>query len=184
MEDIKSQTGGHYTAEHEHEASDVNVRAIAGFGAFLVVSGILVNLLLYGMLLGLEKYGAERDPEPNPMVQEAIAKHPPKYMSMPETKPADVQKREMMRLEETFPTPRLQVNEYGEYDLYKKAQIEQLSEYRWINKDAGTVRIPIQRAMEILAERGLPKAPAAVVPGTAPKTQPLAKKLAAKPRGK
>ena len=183
MEDIKSQTGGQYTAEHEHEASDVNVRAIAGFGVFLVVSGILLNIVLYGMLRGLEKYGEQRDPDPNPMVQEAIAKHEPEYMKMPKATPAEAQRREMKRLEESFPTPRLQVNEYSELDIYRKAQTEQLNEYRWINKDAGTVRIPIERAMEILAERGLPKV--ARAPKTAaPKEPPLAKKLAAKPSGK
>ena len=183
MEDIKTQTGGHYTTEHEHEASDVNVRGIVGFGVFLAISGILVNVVLYGMYVLLVKYGDRRDPDPNPMVQEQIAKHPPKYLSMPEATPYEMQQREMTRIEETFPSPRLQVNEYGELDMYRKAQAEQLDEYRWINKDAGTVRIPIERAMELIAERGLPKAGSAAT-AAAPKAPPLAKRLAAKPSGK
>lgn len=183
MEDIKTQTGGHYTSEREHEASDVNVRAIVGFGVFLVVSGILCNVLLYGMYLGLEKWGDTRDPAPNPMVEEAIKKNRPDFMDLKQKTPADVQFREMYRLQESFPYPRLQVNEYAEYDNYKKDQMEVLNSYSWINKDAGTVRIPIERAMEIIAERGMPKA-AAGAPGAAPKEAPLSKKLAAKPSGK
>lgn len=182
MEDIKTQTGGQTTSEHEHEASDVNVRAIVGFGVFLVVSGILCNVLLYGMYLGLEKWGDTRDPAPNPMVEEAIKKNRPDFINLKQDTPADVQFREMHRLQESFPYPRLQVNEYGELDNYKKAQMEMLDSYSWINKDAGTVRIPIERAMEIIAERGLPKAGTA--PAAAPKEKPLAQKLAAKPSGK
>jgi hypothetical protein len=32
---------------------------------------------------------------------------------------------------------------------------ELLEEYRWVNQDAGIARIPIERAMEIVAEQGL-----------------------------
>jgi DNA-binding GntR family transcriptional regulator len=31
-----------------------------------------------------------------------------------------------------------------------------LHSYGWVDRDAGIVRIPIERAIEILAERGLP----------------------------
>jgi hypothetical protein len=31
-----------------------------------------------------------------------------------------------------------------------------LSEYRWIDRERGVARIPIERAMEIVAESGLP----------------------------
>jgi hypothetical protein len=33
---------------------------------------------------------------------------------------------------------------------------EQLHGYAWVDKGSGAVRIPIERAIEIVAERGLP----------------------------
>ena len=35
-----------------------------------------------------------------------------------------------------------------------------LDHYSWIDRSKGTVRIPIERAMELIAQRGLPVAPA------------------------
>ena len=37
----------------------------------------------------------------------------------------------------------------------KAAEQEVLESYDWIDRDAGLVRIPIERAIELLAERGL-----------------------------
>ena len=41
--------------------------------------------------------------------------------------------------------------------------------YGWVNREAGTVRIPVARAMELLLERGLPVPPKA---GPAPVAKP------------
>lgn len=35
-----------------------------------------------------------------------------------------------------------------------------LSNYSWVDQSKGTVRIPIERAMQLIAQRGLPVAPA------------------------
>lgn len=59
------------------------------------------------------------------------------------------------------PAPELQVN--GRTDLqrmYDKQQKE-LETYGWEDRQAGIVRIPIDRAMELLLQKGLPVAPAA-----------------------
>jgi hypothetical protein len=42
-----------------------------------------------------------------------------------------------------------------------------LGSYGWVDKEKGIVRIPIERAMRLLEERGLP-APAASPPALAP----------------
>jgi hypothetical protein len=54
------------------------------------------------------------------------------------------------------PAPRLQVS--PNQDLKQVLQTEDaiLSAYRWIDKDAGIVGIPVERAIQILAKRGLP----------------------------
>jgi hypothetical protein len=38
----------------------------------------------------------------------------------------------------------------------RAAEDAALDSYGWVDKDAGIVRIPVDRAMEILAKKGLP----------------------------
>jgi hypothetical protein len=42
-----------------------------------------------------------------------------------------------------------------------------LATYDWVDQKAGTVRIPIDRAMELIAQRGLPMRTQAVAEGAA-----------------
>lgn len=53
------------------------------------------------------------------------------------------------------PGPNLQIAPREELQIYLATQQASLNEYRWINREAGTAGIPIDRAMELLAERGL-----------------------------
>ena len=41
-------------------------------------------------------------------------------------------------------------------EVFAAREEGELTTYGWVNKTSGIVRIPIQRAMEILAQRGLP----------------------------
>ena len=54
------------------------------------------------------------------------------------------------------PEPRLQVSAPKDLKQYKGAQEEILNSYGWVDQNAGVVRIPIERAMDILSQRGLP----------------------------
>jgi hypothetical protein len=47
-----------------------------------------------------------------------------------------------------------------------------LGTYEWIDKSSGTVRIPVDRAMDLLAERGLPYRKAGQPSATPPKPAP------------
>ena len=55
------------------------------------------------------------------------------------------------------PAPRLQGNPGVELILFKEQELKLLNHYGWINKEAGIARIPIDRAMDILARKGLPE---------------------------
>jgi hypothetical protein len=63
---------------------------------------------------------------------------------------------------EQFPTPRLQTDDgYQEIaDLHQREELL-LDHYSYVDKAQGKVRIPIERAMELIAQQGLPVAPAA-----------------------
>ena len=53
-----------------------------------------------------------------------------------------------------FPSPQLSVDEVAERQRLQAAQRERLAGYRWVDKQAGIVSIPIERAMDIVARRG------------------------------
>jgi hypothetical protein len=54
------------------------------------------------------------------------------------------------------PEPRLQVHPKADLEKYRESEIQILTTYGWVDKQNGVVRIPIDRAMDLLLERGLP----------------------------
>jgi hypothetical protein len=185
MEHIKSQNEGLYTPEERHEASDVNVRLILAFGVFLVVLAAVIHIVLYGFYRGLDKLYESGQAPQNPMVQVAGSApgvgQPENILNESETGPAATR-----RLVATFPEPRLQPDEYRDYVVFRKRVDEQLNSYSWIDKNTGSVRIPVDRAIELVAERGLPvneAAPSPVAPttGSGERTVPKAKQQRRQP---
>jgi hypothetical protein len=62
-------------------------------------------------------------------------------------------------IEETFPDPRLERNERTEINDFLSREDKLLNSYGWADKPGGSVRIPIEHAMELIAQRGLPTRP-------------------------
>lgn len=60
--------------------------------------------------------------------------------------------------------PRLQTNPAHDVAAMRARENRALRRYRWIDKKSGVVQLPIDRAMELLLEQGLPKT-SAEVPG-------------------
>ncbi len=158
MEHIKPQSGGQVAGhgEAQHETTDVNIKAVAGFGIFLVISGIVLHFALYGLYIVFDKQFEKRNPPPNPMME---AERPVGS----DTMTAETQAETAKRLNKTFGgnalNPMLQIDDVRDMDVMRKSQNTQMAEYQWMNKDTGSVRIPIERAMELIVERGLPNVP-------------------------
>ena len=51
------------------------------------------------------------------------------------------------------PQPRLQTDARGDLESLRASEQKQLESYGWIERDAGTVHIPIDRAMSLLTQR-------------------------------
>ena len=51
------------------------------------------------------------------------------------------------------PAPRLQSAPASDLAAFRRQKEAMLDEYRWIDRDRGVVRIPIDRAMQLLVER-------------------------------
>lgn len=58
----------------------------------------------------------------------------------------------------TMPEPHLQPHPLADRARYEARQRGMLTHYAWVDRGAGIVRIPIDRAMQILTERGGPAA--------------------------
>ena len=67
------------------------------------------------------------------------------------------------------PPPNLLTNEPANLATFVAHEQEVLETYGWQDKNAGTVRLPIERAMELALERGFPVRGAAPAPAEAAK---------------
>ncbi len=69
------------------------------------------------------------------------------------------------------PLPRLQVQPVRHWKDFHAAEVDRLSTYGWMDRTSGAVHIPIDRAMDLVAERGV--GPLAALPPTpTPKAAP------------
>ncbi len=66
-----------------------------------------------------------------------------------------------------FPAPRLQPDPVADLNKFRAAAEERLNTYGWVDPQASVVHIPISRAMDILAQRGLPTRPPPQLPPAA-----------------
>jgi hypothetical protein len=71
-----------------------------------------------------------------------------------------------------MPEPHLQPHPLADRATYEARQRATLTQYAWVDRGAGIVRIPIGRAMQILAERG---GPADTTTGSKPTPTPAHK---------
>jgi hypothetical protein len=161
---FETQSGGHI--KEGHQESDISVKGVVWSGIVLAVGGMIAFALMIGMIHGLEAYERNHEAKLTPMEKELQQeRETPKEglgkvipTSEGEIKPApDWYGRGKMdeHLSRTIRTPRLQYDD--EHDL----QIFRGSEERWLSSTGklpdGSIHIPINRAMEILAQRGLPQ---------------------------
>jgi hypothetical protein len=65
---------------------------------------------------------------------------------------------------EEFPQPRLEVKPGANLAELRAAEESDLNSYGWVDRNTRTVRIPIDRAMQLILERGLPEAGAGKTP--------------------
>jgi hypothetical protein len=61
--------------------------------------------------------------------------------------------------EKAFPEPRLLRHEPIDLEKFRENEDKVLHSYAWVDQPKGVVRIPIARAIDVLAQRGLPSLP-------------------------
>jgi hypothetical protein len=60
-----------------------------------------------------------------------------------------------------FPNPKLEEDERGQLNDIRMNEEKELYSYGWVDEKAGTLHIPIDRAMDLIVQRGLPVRPQA-----------------------
>jgi hypothetical protein len=58
-----------------------------------------------------------------------------------------------------FPSPKLEEDERGQLNGILTNEDKTLYSYGWVDEKAGTIHIPIERAMDLIVQRGLPVRP-------------------------
>src|SRR5205823_11440163 len=81
------------------------------------------------------------------------------------------------------PPPRIQSNPGADMQSYWQSQQTLLNTYGWIDRQNGIVRMPIDRAMEVLLERGLPTRSTSTPEAGASPQKGNSSANSAKPRG-
>jgi hypothetical protein len=131
----------HGNNEFEHQ--DLKPASIYAFLAGLAIVGVIIYYLLWGMYHFLDAYSRTHQPPQNPMVQSA-------GIDTRVVPPSAITK---------FPQPRLERNERTEIDDFRLEEEQRLSSYGWVDQEAGVVHIPIERAMQLIEQQGLPTSP-------------------------
>jgi hypothetical protein len=125
-----------------HETRDVSTRVVVVFGALLVVGAIVVHFLVWGLYVFYGSLNAKAYPRQYPMAHVGAPLLPP--------------------------APRLQTQPREDLKNLRAEEQERLDSYGWVDAARGDVHIPIDRAMELLLQQGLPsrqQAPVATSPG-------------------
>jgi hypothetical protein len=109
--------------------SELDYKSIIGFGIILTVVTLVVLALMWGMGIVFKEAEQAKDRPPSPMAEALVDPIPP--------------------------GPRLQSAPPRDMDELRLQDREALGSYGWIDQPGGVARIPIERAMSIVLEKGI-----------------------------
>ena len=111
-----------------HESTDISMRAIVSFVILLTAVTIAIQGAMYGVFRVLARVESAADPEVSPLATPA---------------------------NEAPPEPRLQTTPWADLKTLRAEETSYLHGYGWIDQQAGVAHIPIDRAKELLLQKGL-----------------------------
>jgi hypothetical protein len=119
-----------------HEQRDVKLRAVIIFAVALAVSAAIIQLGVWGLMEMFHRENAASDPIASPFADEPSS--PPEPRLQPSVAHDSQPDEDMAAL--------------------RKRWLEELTSYASVEGDPQRAQIPIDRAMQILVDRGLPAA--------------------------
>lgn len=118
-----------YAPETEAFDREINVRGIVISGVALAVVCLVAALLMWWLLKGFERYDEKRDVRLSP-VELAHPQPPP-------------------------PAPLLQRDPVADMTEMREREDRELDHAAWIDRQKGTLRLPVADAIDIVAARGV-----------------------------
>jgi hypothetical protein len=128
-EHSRAHTGAPPTGSRGHEERDVTFGPIVWAGAGMAVVTALIFVLVHWTFVSNLAHDAAQSPPANPLEGTYGRQLPPE--------------------------PRLQTHPIRDLHDLRAAEDAVLNSYGWVDRKAGIVRIPIARAMALLAARGM-----------------------------
>lgn len=142
---------GHGNHGVEFEREDLSTRGIFAFMIGLAIIGVVIYFIINGMYKFLDQYEHSQMTASSPLVKPEEA--------------AGVSSRRVTKdyVENRFKdngAPLLETDERTQFNDFLMKQEQELNSYGWVDEKSGVARIPIERAMDLTAQRGLPVLPA------------------------
>ena len=129
-----------------YERQDLQTSSILYFLLTILVGTAICMGVLRGIFVYLDHREKASQPPVNPLITNV---------------PSDTRHIAPGYPQSAFPNPKLEEDERGQLNGIIINEDNELYSYGWVDEKAGTVHIPIDRAMELLVERGLPVRPQA-----------------------
>ncbi|HEY1210664.1 MAG TPA: hypothetical protein VGE85_14950 [Terracidiphilus sp.] len=144
---------GEIDASKGYEASDVRVSGVVVFLVALTIFAAVAGVLAYGLGKVLNARMKTEDGPPSRWAKQVDVRPLGTMPSNPEMQ------SKLSEMTQSFPTPKLQTDDGSQdvADLHAREDLL-LDNYSWADEAHSKVRIPIERAMELIAQRGLPVA--------------------------
>lgn len=117
-------------AKYEH--TDIDPSIGYKFGLWLGVAMLISFAIVYGTFRLFEGQAKSAD---------ALAQKYPLAASVPHKEP---------------PLPNLQKQPFKDVYMLRMGENEKLTSYGWVDKEGGVTRLPIDRAIEVMLQRGFP----------------------------
>ena len=124
-----ADTNAHHAEQIPVEGDGVSYSGIAWFVVILTVTTVFCQLLVWGMFEYMQSREEARDPA------RSIVAAPTGTLP---------------------PTPNLLTDEPANLKHFRDAEKSTMETYGWVDQNAGTVRLPIAKAKELMLERGFP----------------------------
>jgi hypothetical protein len=151
---LKSHGPKEVDASSGYEQTDIQVTGIVVFLTSLAIFVAVSGVLTYGIGKLINARMNREDGPNNKWTRTANVRELGNLPSSPELQ------NKIAEITKSFPTPRVQTDDGNQdvADLHARENLL-LDNYTWVDQSKGKVRIPIERAMELIAQRGLPVAP-------------------------
>jgi hypothetical protein len=150
---IQSEGSHAGTPDAPYERTDARPTPVFRVGLLLLVALGVGVAAVAGFLHVLERRAIANDPPPHPLAApREIPPEPRLQTSAGVDAVADA------------PRPEEPFTNQGAAE-HEKRQAEELSTYGWVDRATGAVRIPVERALELVLEEGLPSAGQGAGPG-------------------